>query len=255
MRPTHSAVNPSSSDELLQLDVSLSALSWADHCLLLLVVLILPIVAWYRFRKLRVRLHRVRTYINGSMLCLALVGLCMLLWSLKDRPYFELGIRTHWGASCWIAFAYSLFLLAVSFGSERSMLRDEKRREKLLLSARSWGALVPRTKVEFRAFLLFTVVVGISEELLYRGFSTWYLTAFLPTIAAFVAAPILFGFAHIYQGRRGVMHATLLGLILSMLYLVSTTLWVPLVFHVVWNLKAARLAARVLATPEARRST
>ena len=63
--------------------------------------------------------------------------------------------------------------------------------------------LVPRTNGEYRGMILVAFTAGVCEEMLFRGFVTWYFLAFWPgtrssLALAMIISSILFGFGHIY---------------------------------------------------------
>ena len=70
-------------------------------------------------------------------------------------------------------------------------------------------------------------------------------------VLAFAAAGIIFGLAHIYQGRAGVAATTIVGFLLAAIYLASGSLAAPIAIHVLLDIVGlvirptlARLAAR-----------
>lgn len=240
---------------LVQLGLEEARLTWADHGLIVLLVGILPVVIRHRYRKTRERRlrspsARVGSYLQGALIEVELVLLCLALWGWMKRPLDLLGIRGFWGASSWVGAGAGLLFLLVSHSKARALRKRPEWREKLFRTVGTWDALVPRSGREMRAFLALTIVVGVSEELLFRGYCTWYLQAFLPPMGAIFVTPFLFGMAHLYQGPRGILATTVLGFVLSFLYLQAYSLWIPMAFHVAWNLLAARLAARTLAERE-----
>jgi uncharacterized protein len=73
--------------------------------------------------------------------------------------------------------------------------------------------LLPGTSIELAAYLALAVTAGICEEFLYRGFAMAALSrAGIIPWAVVIISSILFGFAHTYQGRSGVLGTALMGL-------------------------------------------
>jgi len=112
--------------------------------------------------------------------------------------------------------------------------------------------LMPRNGSETVWTGLLSINAGVSEELFFR--LTLPLLIVLVTgnaALAFVAAAIVFGLAHVYQGWVGVAATGVLGLLFTGLYLWSGGLAVPIALHVFIDLMAlvarptlARLALR-----------
>jgi membrane protease YdiL (CAAX protease family) len=74
--------------------------------------------------------------------------------------------------------------------------------------------ILPQNNRELLPFLALAVTAGLCEEFLYRGFAMAALarTGF-STAVAIVLSSIIFGLAHLYQGRSGFAGTTLLGLL------------------------------------------
>jgi membrane protease YdiL (CAAX protease family) len=74
--------------------------------------------------------------------------------------------------------------------------------------------ILPQSTKERVAFFALAVTAGICEEFLYRGFAMAAFTrAGMPAWTVVVLSSILFGLAHLYQGRGGLVGTMLLGLL------------------------------------------
>src|SRR5205085_12595329 len=89
--------------------------------------------------------------------------------------------------------------------------------------------MLPHGAAEWPGFVRLSITAGICEELLYRGFLTWYFSHVLGWWLAAAVAAIGFGLAHAYQGVRGVLTTTLVGLFLAGVYGIPGSLLLPLV--------------------------
>ncbi len=67
---------------------------------------------------------------------------------------------------------------------------------------------------------------------MYRGFVLWYLFQLMPVWAAVIVSAIAFGLGHSYQGSGGVVRVTALGLAFAALYILTGSIWVPIVGHI-----------------------
>lgn len=91
--------------------------------------------------------------------------------------------------------------------------------------------LLPTNTVEFAPYCALALTAGLCEEFLYRGFAMAALfKAGAPTWTVVVITSVLFGLAHAYQGRGGVIGTGLLGLLfaaarLALNSLVPVVLW------------------------------
>jgi membrane protease YdiL (CAAX protease family) len=113
--------------------------------------------------------------------------------------------------------------------------------------------LLPRNGAEIAHGALLSANAGLVEELFFRLYLPLLLVGIgLGPVAAFVAAGLIFGLAHLYQGWVGVLATTALGALLTAAYLVTQSLWVPILLHIVIDLNG--LVIRPLATMLLRRA-
>jgi uncharacterized protein len=107
--------------------------------------------------------------------------------------------------------------------------------------------ILPQSGGELLPYCALAVTAGICEEFLYRGFAYAALTrAGVPLWFGFLATSILFGLAHLYQGRGGVLGTTILGLLFAGGRLVFGSLIPPIVWHSVIDLVAGISGPRYL---------
>jgi hypothetical protein len=91
--------------------------------------------------------------------------------------------------------------------------------------------MLPRTRRELSWFLMVSATAGFCEELLYRGYLPWFFARWLGTIGAMTLAVLIFGVSHIYQGRAGVLKASIAGAVMAALVLVSGSLFPAMILH------------------------
>jgi uncharacterized protein len=110
-------------------------------------------------------------------------------------------------------------------------------------------ALLPRTPGERRLFTVVGVTAGVCEEWLYRGFFLAVVAAVAggpPTAVLVVVAAVAFGLAHAYQGPAGIVATGLLGGVMAAVYLQTGSLLLPVLLHVVIDLRFLLVPTRVL---------
>ncbi|MFC9976308.1 CPBP family intramembrane glutamic endopeptidase [Spirillospora sp. NPDC127200] len=95
-------------------------------------------------------------------------------------------------------------------------------------------ALLPRTPGERWAGLGMAVTAGVCEEIVYRGMliALGVGVLGLPVKAAAALALAVFAVGHLYQGWRNVLMVALPGYALTMLYLSTGSLLVPILVHI-----------------------
>lgn len=100
------------------------------------------------------------------------------------------------------------------------------------------AALLPRNRPELGYASGLAVNAGLSEELLFR----WALPALLfvvtgEPLSAFGLALLLFAGLHAYQGLPGILGTLVVGLLLTAVYVVSGSVWLAIVVHIVFDLR------------------
>ncbi|HEX7850365.1 MAG TPA: type II CAAX endopeptidase family protein [Sphingomonas sp.] len=93
------------------------------------------------------------------------------------------------------------------------------------------SALLPRDRDEVLLGAAISVAAGIGEELFFRLLLPMLLAAFVGAIPAVIAAILLFGLAHAYQGWKGVTVTSLVGILFTAMYLMSGSLAIAMLFH------------------------
>ncbi len=104
-------------------------------------------------------------------------------------------------------------------------------------------ALLPRNRGELPYGAALGLTAGIVEELLFRLALPALLFGVLQGLPgagalAFAIAALLFGALHLYQGPLGILFAFILGLLFTLLYLVSGSIVWPIVLHALIDLRS-----------------
>jgi uncharacterized protein len=108
--------------------------------------------------------------------------------------------------------------------------------------------ILPQSSVELFAYLALSITAGLCEEFLYRGFAMAVLTrAGLPLWAVVLLSSLLFGLAHLYQGRGGLLSTLIIGTLFGSARIAYDSL-VPVVFwHTAVDVTAGVAGPRYLA--------
>jgi membrane protease YdiL (CAAX protease family) len=126
-------------------------------------------------------------------------------------------------------------LVAIPLGSFLTWRRWRKGKGAPAYLARL-SALLPRDRDEVLLGAAISVAAGIGEELFFRLLLPMLLTAFIGPIPAVIAAILLFGLAHAYQGWKGVTVTSVVGILFTAMYLMSGSLAIAMLFHVTIDL-------------------
>lgn len=92
--------------------------------------------------------------------------------------------------------------------------------------------ILPQAPAELLPYLALAVTAGLCEEFLYRGFAMAALSRTgLPVWLAVFASAILFGLAHLYQGRGGFVSTLVLGAVFGSARIAYDGLLAVIVWH------------------------
>jgi len=235
------------------------AFTTADVLLLVLLALGLPLRAWFAMRRLRNATEEEAEILRPGLWTRAigtqwLISVAVLWqWLAQHRPLEALSLtpRFGWGAG---GVLLGLALMAVAMQPQRHQLAATPETvERLRSRLAGVHRLMPASRAEWPRFMALAFTAGICEELLFRGFVMWALAQALPEYwQAAVAQGVLFGLAHAYQGPRGVLLTTVVGLFLAGVVWISGSLWPAMLVHALLDLNAGDLAIRIAELPESR---
>jgi membrane protease YdiL (CAAX protease family) len=103
---------------------------------------------------------------------------------------------------------------------------------------------LPRTREERAWFGAMCVVVGVCEEVIFRGFLIRYLHDLplgLGLPGAILVAAAIFGIDHGYQGWKGILGTGVLALLMTVLFFVTGSIWLPILAHALLDLRVLLL--------------
>lgn len=229
-----------------------------DHLLAILLLAVWP--AWIALRgpeeMKELSEHpegRVRAYVTTMafqwvhVLAIALLW----LWQSRDLSALGFGFELRWEGA--LALALVLVAATLMVRQRQRVERDRSYRERIQEQVREVEGIVPGSPREVAAFRAMALTAGICEEIAYRGYLLWYLASFMPIAFAVPLTLVAFGASHLYQGVSGAAQVTVIGSLMMLLYLLSGSLWIPIVFHVAFDLHQlaiVRAASVAPATPE-----
>ncbi|MEV4511837.1 CPBP family intramembrane glutamic endopeptidase [Dactylosporangium sp. NPDC049525] len=193
----------------------------------------------------RIRLYRtgVRT---SAMLAVAAFA---VVWT-DGVDLVDLGLRAPVAGDAVVAGLVSAVFVSASVGGavrvararrDGTGVRGGRSAEETLARVRF---LHPATPAERWLAGLLAVSVGVAEELVYRGLFIAAGTGLLgldPWVAALLSLAV-FGVDHLYQGWRGALVATLLGLVFTMLYASTGSIVAPIAVHALFDVAALVVA-------------
>lgn len=127
--------------------------------------------------------------------------------------------------------------------------RSEKGRAQLRHMIRGFKALLPVSLTDRWVFAALAVTAGICEELIFRSFLFYYFRASpfsLDGISLIAVSGVVFGLAHYYQGKLGVLLTMVLGWVLGAIFLATGSLVIPIIIHMFVDLKFCLIPKNVV---------
>lgn len=107
--------------------------------------------------------------------------------------------------------------------------------------------ILPQSKPERLPFLALAVTAGCCEEFLYRGFAmAAFSRAGFPIWASVVLSSVLFGAAHLYQGRGGLIGTGILGLLFGAFRAFTGSIFPVVAWHAAVDIVAGIAGPRYL---------
>lgn len=224
-----------------------------DHLLFFGLAAVYPAMASHTFRKLRMRIAAGEAISPTELYRSTMIGHWTLflvgigVWLLAGRAWQDLGfsLDVDTGFLAGLALTAAAVVTLVRYYGQLDGT-NEKIREALRRELGDLDILMPRNNRELRFFYALSATAGIVEEMLWRGYLFWYLGHFMPVWAAAIVSSLLFGLGHIYQGVASVPKVSLVGGIFAGLYLLTGSLWLPMLLHAVFDAVQGRAVYTLL---------
>lgn len=185
---------------------------------------------------------RMDLYLSAALSQLFLLAPTLFLDLAGNRA----GVRfLHAPISLPRLFAWTLATLAACVALWLAMVFEAKRRpersDAVVLN------MLPRTRREMAAFSAISLLAGFSEEYLLRGFALAVVALLTGSMLLSAAVTTLsFGLAHLYQGPRGALRATVLGVVLVIPVVVTGSLVPSIIAHSAIDLISGRWTLSLL---------
>lgn len=107
---------------------------------------------------------------------------------------------------------------------------------------RNYYFLFPVSKQERRWWILLSLTAGICEEIFFRGLLLQFIQGqshanwHVDLNVALIISALVFGICHYYQGISGIIRTTIGGLLFGLLTILTNSLWLSILLHVLVDL-------------------
>ena len=214
-----------------------------SHLLAAYAILAAPWLSHIAYQKARKRflagdrLAKLKLYREGVIEQVVVTATVLGSWFLGSISGVSLGIRAPY-SWFWNTATLVVLVILLLWSGVRLSAKAEKIRKRF---QDSLGMLFPDSPQDRRWFGALSIGAGISEELVFRGFLMYYLSAYVPQInmvEKIFLTSVVFGLAHIYQGWKRAIPTGIGGVILALMYVFSGSLLLGVVVHAVadWRL-------------------
>jgi membrane protease YdiL (CAAX protease family) len=144
------------------------------------------------------------------IISMSVLGTIGFTWNLVQNAQYQHEIATH--------------------PAEKSTLPSPQ--EQQVSAAKKLTSLAPANGVEVAAWGVLCLIVGFSEELIFRGYLQTQAALFLKRVPLGVLlSSLIFGAAHGYEGVRGIVLITVFGALFSAVTLLRRSLFPGMIAH------------------------
>ena len=224
-----------------------------DHFFVFGIAIVFPIASFISFRRLLARIakgekfKRSELYTSTALSLWGIFAATIALWTFSNRSWADLGINLQLdGAFVFAALLTVAGIVALYLQRRHVMSGDRETLNGYRDQLGTMDVFLPRNGNELGRFYGVSLTAGIVEEVVWRGFLIWYLSFYMPVWAAAVVSSIGFGLAHAYQGIRNVPQVTLVGGVFALLFVISGSVWLPMILHAAVDMFQGRLAYDVV---------
>jgi len=187
-------------------------------------------------------------YRNTALKLWSVAAVCLVCWLIAGQPLAGLRWQAAQGWGGWVAWGLAAAAIAYAVYSIFATHLDRPTRIKLREDfARTEGLdlIRPATSAEHVGFQGIALTAGITEEIVFRGFLVATLAIAMPLWAAALVSMVVFIGAHAYQGLSGMVRILPITVIMTVVVLMSGSLWPAIIIHVVTDAMAGFLIAIV----------
>jgi membrane protease YdiL (CAAX protease family) len=224
---------------------------WDFWLIFLFFAVILPWRGRSRLKNLLEKLHvgtPERLSLYASTIAFQWLAAAVVGWRAWARGYTfsEMGLTIRWRIGIALAAVLGAAILAAGqwFNLRRMGSLSSPRSATLHALA---DRIFPQSSVELLPYFALAVTAGVCEEFLYRGFAMAVLTrAGLPLWSVVLVSAVLFGLAHIYQGRGGFVSTLVISTVFGAARIAYDSLVPVMVWHAAVDVAAGIAGPRYL---------
>jgi membrane protease YdiL (CAAX protease family) len=194
---------------------------------------VFPVIDYVLYARLK---STLQIYAWNILALWSLAGACVWITRTNYLTLNDLGERAGNAHRVLLISGILIAIIVLLVGAQKK-LKKKASQERLNNSLDRVRRMLPKTPTERAVWIVVSITAGVCEEILYRG---WLLSLFAATLGSvwlgLLISSIIFGFAHTYQGRNGILGTGVLGAIFGLLFIFSGSLIPGQVLHVAMDL-------------------
>jgi len=227
------------------------------HSEALVLIVVAPV--WIRYVSARIRASpSAGTRILGYQLAIGSLLLASMAALLLVRPttFFDIHLQNRgatWLPSRELISIGAVLLILLTALPVLLAQRKGPFQVNFMEQVQRLRGVLPRTRSEKLWFAVAAACAGACEEVLYRGFLLHYLHVFpwkLNIAASLAISCAIYGIVSLYQGIGGFLQTVLLALGMALLFLSTRSLLLPILLHVMINLRVVMTLPEGLPLPD-----
>ena len=231
-----------------------------DHVLFILFGVLFPLNAVFRAQPLLKTVQEWTTplklaFYRGNAAALWIMAAIIVgLWVFTGRPLASLGLQWPLSGS-WDASLLAALVFSAAYGIDVWLeVATPAARRRTVAEWRENTPFLPENQKELRGFYGLAFSAAVGEEIIFRGFFITYLIALFGAsmggqFAALLTATLIFALSHYYQGWKAVLKIAVLSLAFGSIFLISGSLLLPVLLHLVVDVLGGWLGYRLLSDP------
>ena len=214
-------------------------------CLALIAVLLLLdyFVLWPAFlRRSPADPGRARLWLWSRWMIMlwALVAAGVALWLFEGRAWGTLRLVMPLGWRLWGSIAL-VSTVAISYARTVAKIARSKAK-RIKMGNPHVEKLAPHTRSELTWWVAVSLSAGVCEEFVFRGYLIWAFQPLLGLWGAALFSLVAFALAHAYQGAKGILATGAAGSLLTVVVLVSGSLFPAMIVHALVDIGSGLVA-------------
>lgn len=110
---------------------------------------------------------------------------------------------------------------------------------------KEFGFILPGNRKDYQWSMVMSFTAGICEEILFRGLLFQLLYQYIPLIPAMILANLFFSLGHVSTGLKNLLWTFILGILWSVAYYFTGSLWLPILCHIIVDMYSLGSAYRL----------